>query len=338
MSTLAVCGLRRACVPAEIRGRSRSDVALLVARRSDGGLHSARFDELPRFLRGGDLLVVNTSATMPAALPGRMEDADVWVHLSTHLRDDRWAIELRTAGLERFEEPALATRIELPNRGWLTLITPHRGSTRLIEADLALPLDTNSYLTRHGSPVRYPGCATRWPIDAYQTIFALEPGSAEMPSAGRPFRAELLSALTARGVLIAPITLHTGISSLEGDEAPYAERYRVPLHTARLANNVHRVGGHVIAVGTSVVRALETAASADGTVTAGGGWTNEVITSERGLRCVDGLLTGWHEPESSHLWMLEAAAGLKLLERSYCEAAALGYSGHEFGDTHLILP
>jgi S-adenosylmethionine:tRNA ribosyltransferase-isomerase len=103
-------------------------------------------------------------------------------------------------------------------------------------------------------------------------------------------------------------------------------------------NAVRGWGGRVIAIGTTVVRALETVADPHGTVQAGSGWTDVVITPERGLRATDGLLTGWHEPESSHLLMLEAAAGRELLERSYAEAAAKSFAGHEFGDAHLILP
>jgi S-adenosylmethionine:tRNA ribosyltransferase-isomerase len=177
-----------------------------------------------------------------------------------------------------------------------------------------------------------------WPLDAYQTVFALEPGSAEMPSAGRPFTAELVTELTARGVVVAPVTLHTGVSSLEHGEQPFPERFHVPPVTARLVNAVHDWGGRVIAVGTTVVRALETVATSDGTVSEGRGWTRLVITPERGVLAIDGLLTGWHDRESTHLELLEAVAGRRLLGRSYRAALASGYRWHEFGDLHLILP
>ena len=153
-----------------------------------------------------------------------------------------------------------------------------------------------------------------------------------------PFTGELVAELVARGVQIAPVTLHTGVSSLELGEAPYPERYRVPLGTARLVDATRRWGGRVIAVGTTVARALETVAEADGTVVPGEGWTSLVITPQRGLRAIDGLLTGWHEPEASHRQLLEAAAGPELLARSYREARTHGYRWHEFGDSHLILP
>ena len=158
-----------------------------------------------------------------------------------------------------------------------------------------------------------------------------------MASAGRPFTAELITELVAGGVLIAPIILHTGVSSQERHERPYPERYRVPEHTARLVNAVHLWGGRVIAAGTTVVRALETVALQDGTVDAGEGWTDLVVTPDRGLRTIDGLLSGFHEADASHLDLLSAAAGPELLARSYESAIVHGYRWHEFGDSHLIL-
>lgn len=339
MSVLAFPELRPACAPAEALGRTRPEVALLVATRSDGVLRTARFQELPRFLRPGDLLAVNTSATVPAALPARLGDVDVHVHLSTMLAQGRWVIELRTADLRALERPPDGTRLDLPDGGRLTLLGPYRGSDRLSESEVEVIGGMRAYLARHGAPIRYGGGdGPRWPLDLYQTVFALDPGSAEMPSAGRPFSVELVTELVSRGILVAPVTLHAGVSSLEHDEPPYPERFRVPAQTVRLVNAVHAWGGRVVAVGTTVVRALETVAGPDGTLDPGAGWTSLVISPERGLHAVDGLITGWHEPESSHLLMLEAAAGRDLLERSYAEAAALGFVGHEFGDAQLILP
>ena len=159
-----------------------------------------------------------------------------------------------------------------------------------------------------------------------------------MPSASRPFTAELVVELARRGVTVVPILLHTGVSSLEAHELPYPERYRVTDATAAHVNAVHRAGGRVIAAGTTVVRALETVADAHGVVHPGAGWTELVVTPERGVRAVDGLLTGWHEPEATHLLMLEAIAGRPALERAYAEAHRAGYLWHEFGDSHLLLP
>jgi S-adenosylmethionine:tRNA ribosyltransferase-isomerase len=316
--------------PPEIRGEGRDDVAMLVSTRRDDELVHARFRDLPRFLKAGDLLVVNTSATLPASLPaGELE-----LRLSTQVDPDRWLVELRTSGGERFRGGREGLVVPLPEGQSAELLAPHTGGRLWLAR---VPLD-GDYLSRYGRPIRYGYVPQEWPLEAYQTVFAREPGSAEMPSAGRPFTAELVTELVASGVLVAPLTLHTGVSSPERGEAPYPERYDVPAATAGLVNAVHEWGGRVIAVGTTVVRALETVAAPDGTVTGGRGWTSLVVTPERGVRAVDGLLTGWHEPESSHLRMLEAIAGPELLRRSYCAAASRGYLWHEFGDVHLILP
>jgi S-adenosylmethionine:tRNA ribosyltransferase-isomerase len=321
--------------PPEVRGSGRADVALMVASRSDGALVDTRFAEIGRFLRPGDVLVVNTSATLPAALPARLDGDDVLLHLSTHLGADNWLVELRTIDLRPRASSSMRARIELPGGAEARLVAPCLGSRRLSFARLSTGLPIEDYLRRHGEPIRYAHAPRRWPIDAYQTVFALHPGSAEMPSAGRPFTGELVAELTARGVLFAPVTLHAGVSSLELGEDPYPERYRVPAATIELVDAVRGWGGRVIAVGTTVVRALETV-SMPGRPREG--VTNLVVAPERGLRAVDGLITGWHEPSSSHLHLLEAALGPELLRRSYAAAAAGGYRFHEFGDSHLILP
>jgi S-adenosylmethionine:tRNA ribosyltransferase-isomerase len=320
-----------ACAP------GRADVALLVANRRDGRLVHARFDELPRFLRAGDLLVVNNSATLPAALPARLNGREIALHLSTPVDAARWVVELRSADRLPFRAPRVGTRIQLPGEAHAELLAPYLGSRRLAVARLSLGEPVIDYLGRHGHPIRYSHTSDEWPIEAYQTVFAIHPGSAEMPSAARPFSAELVAELGARGVLLAPLTLHAGVSSLELGESPYPERYRVPAATARLVNAVHEWGGRVIAVGTTVVRALETVAAPDGTVQDAEGLTSLLVTPERGLRAIDGLITGWHEPGSSHLQMLETAAGRELLRRSYDAAVGAGYRFHEFGDSHLIL-
>jgi S-adenosylmethionine:tRNA ribosyltransferase-isomerase len=324
--------------PPEVRGAGRDDVALLVATRHDLGLVHARFHNIPSFLKAGDLLVVNTSATLAAALDAQFggEAAQLW--LSTPSHDGGWIVELRTRDRRAYPRPPVGTRLDLPHGAHAQIVAPFAGSDRLAVArfDLGEPLE--DYLRRHGQPIRYGYVPEPWPVDAYQTVFGREPGSAEMPSAGRPFTSELVLELLGRGILFAPIVLHTGVSSPERGEPPYPERFRVPAATAKLVDAVHGWGGRVIAVGTTVVRALETVAAEDGVLTAGQGWTNLVLTRERGLRAVDGLLTGWHERDSSHLKLLEAAAGAELLDRSYRAALKRGYLWHEFGDVHLILP
>ena len=338
MSALELPVRLEAHEPPEVRGEGRDDVALLVATRHDLALVHARFRDLPRFLSAGDLLVVNASATLPAALEARLGEQPLQLWLSTPAPDGTWLVELRTGDRRPYPRPPLGVRLELPGGAHAELVARFAGSDRLAVARFELAEPLEDYLRRHGQPIRYGYVPEPWPLEAYQTVFAREQGSAEMPSAGRPFTAELVTELVARGVLVAPVILHTGVSSLEHGEPPFPERYHVPAATARLVNAVHGWNGRVIAVGTTVVRALETVAAADGTVSEGQGWTSLVVTPERGLRAIDGLLSGLHERESSHLELLEAAAGPELVERSYAAALAHGYLWHEFGDLHLILP
>jgi S-adenosylmethionine:tRNA ribosyltransferase-isomerase len=337
VSALEAAGLLDATEPPELRGWGRDDVSLLVARRRTGSLGHHSFRELPQILGPGDLLVVNTSATFPAALPAALEGRPLDLHLSTRLEGETWVVELRGKDASPLRPPPAGARIELPAGAHAAVVAPYAGGARLAVARLELGAPVEQYLEQHGRPIRYRYVRTRLPLAAYQTVFALHRGSAEMPSAARPFTAELVTELVARGIVVAPITLHTGVSSPEAGETPYPERFDVPEATARLVNAVRWWGGRVIAVGTTVVRALETTAGPDGTVSSGTGWTSLIVTPERGVRAVDGLLTGWHEPRSSHLQLLEAVAGPELLERSYHEARKRGYRWHEFGDLHLIL-
>jgi S-adenosylmethionine:tRNA ribosyltransferase-isomerase len=338
VSALEVALPLEAHEPPEARGFGRDDVGLLVATRHDGALVHASFAELPKFIEPGGLLVVNTSATLPAAIDARLGDRPVELRLSTPAAGGSWVVELRTADGLPLPRPPVGARLQLPGGAHADLIAPYASGKRLCVARLELDEPLEDYLGRHGHPIRYGYVPETWPIETYQTVFALEPGSAEMPSAGRPFTTQLVTELVSRGVLIAPVTLHTGVSSPERGEPPYAERYRVPEATARLVNAVHGWGGRVIAVGTTVVRALETVAAPDGRVGEGEGWTSLVVTPENGLRAIDGLLTGLHDSESSHLQLLEAVAGEELLERSYRAARERRYLFHEFGDVHLVLP
>jgi S-adenosylmethionine:tRNA ribosyltransferase-isomerase len=345
-----------AAEPPEARGLARDEVRLMVAR--DGGpLVHAPFLDLPRFLRPGDLLVVNESATLPAALRARRADGTgVELHLSTPeppavgLQGSsgtgapdvleagaakRWIVELRRDGA-RFSGARCGERLALAGGGTAELVAPFLSAGRLWVAALELPMPLPDYLRAHGAPIRYSHQPRDWPLADHQTIFSRVPGSAEMPSAGRPFSPRVIARLGA-GVGVAPLVLHTGVSSQERGERPYPERFEVPATTAARVNAAHATGGRVIAVGTSVTRALETVAAPDGTVSAASGWTSLTITPERGVRAVDGLITGWHEPDASHLLLLEAVAGRGLVERSYDAAVAAGYRWHEFGDSHLLL-
>lgn len=327
--------------PPEARGLERDEVRLMVSRRSDDRVTHARFRDLPDFLEAGDLLVVNTSGTMNAALPARRPDgARLELRLSTRLPADLWTVELRRpldGTTEPFRGAAPGETLHLPEGATATLHTRYGGSGRLWVATLGLPDPLDEYLDRNGSPIRYGYVREGWPLEYYQTVYATEAGSAEMPSAGRAFTPELITRLVARGVQVVPLILHTGVASLEDHEPPYEEFYRVPPTTARLANAARATGRRVIAVGTTVIRALETVTDEDGVTHPGEGWTGLVVTPERGIRSADALLTGLHEPRSSHLAMLETLADREHLRLAYEQALREGYLWHEFGDLHLIL-
>jgi S-adenosylmethionine:tRNA ribosyltransferase-isomerase len=327
--------------PPEARGLARDEVRMLVTARASGRVLDRRARDLPDVLKPGDLVVVNTSATLPAALTATRADATtVDLHVSTPLPGDEEhrLVELRRDG-SRFRGGRAGERLELPGGGAATLVARWVGARRLWVADLELPVAIEAYLGWNGRPIRYRHVRGEWPLAAYQTVYATDPGSAEMPSAGRPLSERVITRLVARGIAVAPIVLHAGVSSLEGGETPGPERFRVPEATARLVRATRDGGGRVIAVGTTVVRALETAADlGGGAVEAAEGWTRLVVTPERGVRAVDGLLTGWHEPESSHLLLLRAVGGARLVARAYREALERGHLWHEFGDVHLILP
>jgi S-adenosylmethionine:tRNA ribosyltransferase-isomerase len=348
-------GALEAGAPPEARGVARDGVRLLVARGCDRRISHARFSDLLTVLRAGDLVVVNVSATLPASVPGRRSDGSpVRVHFATRAPelDERWrVVELRSApdgarpargragetvilGPGSDTVPGLAAR----RGGELELVAPYASGSRLMLARWNGAGTVEELLARAGEPIRYGYVPRAWPLQAYQNVYATIPGSAEMPSAGRPFTQRLIAGLAASGVAVAPITLHTGVSSPERHEAPFPEQYEVPAATASLVCATRKAGGRVIAVGTTVVRALETVARPDGSIGPGAGWTGVVIGPERGVGAVDGLITGWHEPQASHLQMLAAIAGQELLERSYEQALEHGYLWHEFGDSHLILP
>ena len=329
--------------PPEYRGMTRDAVRMLVATKSDGSLVHSHFSELPRFLTEGDLVVVNTSGTLAAELSGTAPDgSEVQVHLSTQLPAGLWTLEVRKDGRALLDaEPG--TIVRLPDGGRATLLSayspgPGGIGVRLWISRLEMPERLHSYLARYGRPIRYGYVQGSYPISAYQNVYVTEPGSAEMPSAGRPFTPEVITRLVAKGVGIAPLLLHTGVASLEANEPPYAEYFNVSLPTAHRINDTRRRGGRVVAIGTTVVRALESVVDEHGHVHPSEGWTETVVSPERPVRSIDGFLTGWHEPEASHLAMLEAIAGRPLLESSYAAALEEGYLWHEFGDVHLILP
>jgi S-adenosylmethionine:tRNA ribosyltransferase-isomerase len=319
-------------VPPEARGLARDEVRLMVSRMRDDRIVHSTFRDIRRFLEPGDLVVVNESATLPAALTARRDDGtELAFHLSTELEPGIWVVEPRKTAA------GVGEVLSLPEGAHARLLSPHRESARLWVARLALPSPVYEYLHRWGRAIKYDYVQGDWPIESYQTVYAARPGSAEMPSAGRAFSEAILTELREDGVGIAAITLHAGVSSLEEHEPPYEEWFDVGAETADAINFTRAHGRRVVAVGTTVIRALESASDGSGRVEPASGWTGLVITPERGIGTADGLLTGFHEPRATHLAMIEALAGRRHIELCYEAALVSGYLWHEFGDLHLIV-
>ena len=339
--------------PAESRGLARDGVRLMVA--SAAGIEHRVASALPAVLRAGDVLVLNTSETLPAALRGVLPSGEAMeVHLSTvdhagsypaalAARESRWVVEVRAAGPlggTQSYAPRAGAAIRLAGGASLRVLDsapPGATQSRLWTADLETPLPLLEFLREHGEPIRYGYVSAPWPLSAYRNEYADTPGSVELPSAGRAITTRMLRRLRARGVQIATLTLHCGVSSMESHDPPYPEWFSVPAASADLVNEARWAGRRVIAVGTTAVRALESVAEPHGFVHAGSGWTDLVVTPERGVSTVDGLLTGWHEPAASHHAMLAAVASPELIRASYRAALSAGYLWHEFGDLHLLL-
>jgi S-adenosylmethionine:tRNA ribosyltransferase-isomerase len=340
-----------ASAPPEARGLRRDQVRLMVSHYLTDEVKHTRFYHLDKYLDEGDVIVVNTSRTRNSALLGIRADGSVLeLHLSIHFDDNLWSVELRSIDevgkTKHLEDAREGESLSLPGAVSAILQGPYisdcndntKPSETLWLAQINFPQDVDEYLERHGFPIRYNYVKERWPLSFYQTVYATEPGSAEMPSAGRPFTPKLLKRLETRGIKIAPLILHTGVSNLETHEPPYKEFYRVTPETANMVNEAHASGHRVVAVGTTVIRALESVTNGDGQTHAGEGWTCLVVTPQRKLRAVNSLITGMHEPEATHLAMLEALAGLSHIKIAYEEALRKSYLWHEFGDLHLILP
>ena len=334
---------KKAPRPPEDRGVARDQVRLLVARRDD--IVHARFKDLGENLRPGDLLVVNDSATEAREADAKLDGRGaVVLHAATPLDDGDWVIEIRTApdAARAILDLAPGQRVHA-GPVTLTVIAPYPAEAssptgagnRLWQASVAGDLRT--HLRRRGRPIAYGYLDRGYPLSAYGTVFGRRPGSAEMPSASRPFTRRLVTDLVGRGVGFAPITLHTGVSSQEAGEAPAPEWFEVPATTAAQVEHTRRSGGRVIAVGTTATRALESAVT-NGEVRGTSGWTERVVTPAHPPQVVTGLISGWHDPQASHLLLVEAVAGIDLAQAAYAEAVAAGYEWHECGDSGLFLP
>ena len=327
--------------PAERRGLDRDEVRLLVA--TPDGLSHQQFRDLPDHLRAGDVLVVNTSATVAAEVDADLDGTAVVLHVAHRLDDGEVVVELRTApdasralldasagdGL-RVGDVRLTLRSPWPG----VASSPTGDGNRLWRASVRGDLDRQ--LAWNGRPIAYGYLDRRYPLSDYQTVFGRHPGSAEMASAGRPFTDALVTRLVTAGVQVAPVTLHTGVSSQEAGEAPGPEWFEVSPSSARVVNQARDNGGRVVAVGTTATRAIESTVRG-AHVVAARGWTDRVITPADPPRVVDGLVTGWHDPMASHLLLVEAVAGARLTQAAYDAAVAEGYLWHEFGDSALLM-
>ena len=331
--------------PPERRGIARDEVRLLVIDRASGRLEHTRFDHFSEFLRAGDLLVFNSSRTLPASLSGCVEQGPcIEIRLAEHLPDDSWLALLRCQSGDPFScglRPKML--VDLGQGLTATIRMRDEHIPRLWQLSFSKSgseLINAFYLV--GRPVRYEYVSAPWGLDYYQTVYAREPGSAEMPSAGRAFTWRLLFDLQRRGVETAYIVLHTGLSSyldeeLDAQHPASEEEYFVSERAADKINEAHARGGRVIAVGTTVVRTLESAADQQKRIQAGHGYTRLLITANHALKAVDGLLTGLHEPEASHLDLLTSFLPAEKIKEAYQEAVRQKYLWHEFGDLNLIL-
>lgn len=335
--------------PAEARGLTRCDVRLMVSHHETDAIEHHTFCQFDKVLKRGDVLVINTSGTLNAALTAIHPDGRMMrLHLSTQIDSEqqRWIVEVRrlnAKGTGPYFEARAGDVYRLPGGATAALLeacpTRDHGRTRLWLAQLDWNgVSHEDYLAEHGSPIRYSYVKQPFGSEYYQTVYSNEMGSAEMPSAGRAFTPDLITKLVARGIQFAPVLLHTGVASLEADERPYREYYRVPPETADLINSARRANRRIIAIGTTSARAIETVSTENGMVAAGEGWTDLVITPVRGVNIINGILTGFHEPRASHLDILAAVAGHAHIQLTYQVALRERYLWHEFGDLHLIVP
>ena len=332
--------------PAECRGITRDQVRLMAIDRSTHSVIHTRFNQLADFLRAGDLLVFNSSRTLPAALSGRVEQNSqaVEVRLAGRLSDDSWMALLLWKQEDAVGESYAGMNIDF-GRGL---------SCRLLERDRSIPRlwklsfsESGTRLLdliyRVGQPIRYSYVAAPWNLDYYQNVYSTAPGSVEMPSAGRPFTWQLLFALRRAGIDAASVMLHAGLSSymddrLDRQHLVSEEEYSIPEATAQKIKLAHTRGRRIVAVGTTVVRALESIAIVTGDdLHAYHGYTRLRLTATHQLRVVDGLLTGLHEPQASHLDLLSAFLPVDVVRTAYQEAIGRNYLWHEFGDLNLIL-
>ncbi|MBW8348516.1 S-adenosylmethionine:tRNA ribosyltransferase-isomerase [Bacillus sp. IITD106] len=325
-----------ASIPPEKRGTSRDGVRLMVLDCVSGKTVHGQFKDLASYLKPGDLLVMNNSRTIPSVLRGRRGGRNVEVRLSRRLSDREWDALVLNGLCE------IGVKLILENGITATIIGngSERPLVRLLFSKGGVEL--YNMIFQFGEPIRYEYIDTSWPLEAYQTVYATVPGSVEMASAGRAFSWGLINQLKKKGVQTTFLQLHAGLSYYGENHWPtpnkHPERFSISEQTAEIVNRTRKDGGRVIAVGTTVVRALESASDHKGQVTPQNRLTDLFIKEGYPLKVVDGLLTGFHEPEASHLHLLTAFIKKDYLLKSYHEALEHEYLWHEFGDMNFILP
>ncbi|SEM88634.1 S-adenosylmethionine:tRNA ribosyltransferase-isomerase [Lihuaxuella thermophila] len=331
-----------ATAPPERRGIRRDHVRLMISDRRTGESQHTKFYCLPQYLRPGDVIALNVSRTLPAVLKASWRRGERWVDPSVEIRlasrIDEQSWEALVVG-----EGVKAGDIFQFSPSLFAVVTVVRAENPLVRLRFSLQgAELLEQFYKFGEPIRYEYIDQPWDLDYYQTVYASVPGSVEIPSAGRAFSWELLIQLRKKGVQVVSLTLHTGLSDLLDDRyrlepEKNCEYYSIPEQTARVINEAKKSGGRVIAVGTTVVRALESAALSGGVCVAKEGRTCLRIHEQTPLQVVDGLMTGFHEPEASHLDLLSAFVPPPILSGMYDEAVRERYLWHEFGDIHLIL-
>lgn len=330
----------------------RAGIRLLVVDPRSTRVHDSEAAQLSEWLRAGDLLVVNDAATLPASLSAATRaHAQLEIRLLGPARAGVFSAVLfgtgdyRTRTEHRPEPPRLREGDELlvGPRLKAEIVGCSGLSQRLVELRFnACEAELWSALYAWGKPVQYADQPEPIALWSVQTAYAARPWAAEMPSAGRPLSMRTLRALRRRGVRFAVLTHAAGLSAT-GDPVldralPLPERYDIPPETVSAVERTRAERGRVVAVGTSVVRALEDSAlQAGGTLRAGEALATLRIESSHERRIVDGLLTGIHAPGESHFALLGAFADDALLRRSHEYARSLGYREHEFGDACLLL-
>ncbi|MCF6408932.1 S-adenosylmethionine:tRNA ribosyltransferase-isomerase [Pseudalkalibacillus salsuginis] len=328
--------------PPEARGKRRDHVRMLVLDRENGKTKHDQFKNLENYLNKGDLLVLNISRTLPASFKVNIRrgckiiQENVEIRLAQRKSNSVWKVLVVDAKVQQSDvllfSPSLTGFVRAVNRNepLVKVCFSARGN------------ELYDQLYRLGEPIRYEYINGEWSLEHYQTAYGTVPGSVEMASAGRAFSWEILLRLKKKGVQIARITLHTGLSYFLNDQweigpVDSLEEYEVPGETIRKIKATKEGGGKVVAVGTTVVRALESAVDSQGMPVAKKGWTNLHIHEDFSLKVVDALITGFHEPEASHLDMLSAFVPPMLLKAAYHNAIKEKYLWHEFGDMNLII-